>query len=71
MAREPYLIEFMRMGKTVKVSAVDPVTMIEVSMVGPANAGRETLKRNAVRKLEYVIDKKRREAEAKERGIKA
>ena len=59
MAREPYLIEFVRVGNTVKVSAVDPVTMIEVSMVGPANAGRETLKRHAVRKLEYVIDKKR------------
>ena len=71
MARQPYLIEFVRVGKTVKVSAIDPVTMIEVSMVGPANAGPETPKRNAVRKLEYVIEKKRREAEARERGLKA
>ena len=34
-----------------KVSAIDPVTRTEVSIVGPRSAGAETLQRNAVNKL--------------------
>ena len=56
------IIEFLRIGNAVKVTAVDPESMIEVSIVGPADAGEETLKRTAIRKLEYVIDKNRRAA---------
>ena len=58
--RESYIIEFHQVGSYVKVSAVDPVTMVEVSIVGPATASEETLRRNAVRKLDYVLDKRRR-----------
>ncbi len=53
-----YIIEFHQVGNAVKVSAVDPVSMIEVSIVGPANASEEALRRNAVRKLEHVIAKR-------------
>ncbi|MHA1572215.1 MAG: DUF6898 family protein [Alphaproteobacteria bacterium] len=56
---ESYIVEFHQLGQVVKVSAVDPVTMIEVSIVGPANAGEETLRHNAVRKLQYVMKKRR------------
>ncbi len=56
------IIEFLRIGNAVKVTAVDPESMIEVSIVGPPDAGEETLKRTAIRKLEYVIDKNRRGA---------
>ncbi len=56
------IIEFLRIGNAVKVTAVDPESMIEVSIVGPPDAGEETLKRTAIRKLEYVIDKNRRAA---------
>ena len=56
------IIEFLRVGNAVKVTAVDPESMIEVSIVGPPDAGEETLKRTAIRKLEYVIDKNRRAA---------
>lgn len=56
--RESYIIEFHQLGNVVKVSAVDPATMIEVSIVGPANAGEEMLRRNAVRKLQYVMNKR-------------
>ncbi len=52
------IIEFHRIGGSVKVSAMDPATLTEVSIVGPANAGEETLKRNVLRKLEYVLAKK-------------
>ncbi len=53
--REGYLIEFQRIGQTVKVSAIDPASGIEVAIVGPSGAGEEALKRVAVRKLEYVL----------------
>ncbi|MCG8690353.1 MAG: hypothetical protein MI806_04000 [Minwuiales bacterium] len=50
-----YLIEFKVVGNAVKVSAVDPLTMTEVSIVGPLTAGEEELKRNAVNKLKYRL----------------
>lgn len=52
------LIEFQQIGNAVKVTAVDPVTMTEVSIMGPPSAGEETLKRNAINKLNYVLSKK-------------
>ncbi len=53
------LIEIIQLGGSVKVSAIDPVTGIEVSIVGPPSAGEETLKRTAVNKLIYVLAKRR------------
>lgn len=53
------IIEFYRIGSSVKVSAMDPATLVEVSIVGPANAGEEMLKRNVLRKLEFVLAKKK------------
>ena len=50
-----FLIEYLIVGQSVKVSAVDPVTLTEVSIVGPVSAGRTELQRNAVRKLKYVL----------------
>jgi len=56
---EGALIEFVSQGDYVKVSAVDPVTKIEVSIVGDPAAGEEVLKRIAVKKLEYVLSKRK------------
>lgn len=56
MAGKPeVLIEFYRVGAYVKVSAVDPVTLTEVSIVGAPEAGEAALTRTAVRKLHYVM----------------
>jgi hypothetical protein len=52
------IIEFHTLGAIVKVSAVDVQTLTEISIQGPASAGEEMLKRNAVRRLEYVLKKK-------------
>ena len=52
------ILEFQQIGKIVKVIAVDPVTLVEVSIMGPASAGQEVLKRNAINKLQYVLSKK-------------
>ncbi|PHQ69178.1 MAG: hypothetical protein COB93_08730 [Sneathiella sp.] len=53
-----YIIEFQQHGGSVKVSAIDPLTMTEVSIVGPSSAGQEELKRTALQKLLYVMNKK-------------
>ena len=52
------IIEFHYVGNAVKVSAIDPVTLTEVSIVGSPEIGEEELKRTAIRKLEYVLAKK-------------
>ena len=55
------IFEFRRIGETVKVSAVDPVTNTEVSIMAPARSDPRALKLAAVRKLRYVIAKAGRE----------
>lgn len=62
-----YLIEFKVVGNAVKVSAVDPLTLTEVSIVGPLTAGEEELKRNVVNKLKYRL-KKIEEAGGNQKG---
>ena len=52
------IIEYRQLGNSVRVSAMDTKSLTEVSIVGPADAGEETLKRNVLRKLEYVMAKK-------------
>ena len=54
------LIEIQQIGNAVKVAAIDPETLIEVSIVGSPSAGEEALKRVAVRKLAFVLEKYRR-----------
>jgi hypothetical protein len=55
---EGYIIEFHRVGNAVKVTAMDPVTLTEVSMVGAVGVGDTELTRLVVRKLEYVLAKR-------------
>ncbi|MCG8490480.1 MAG: hypothetical protein MI743_02595 [Sneathiellales bacterium] len=57
-AQEGYIIEFVPVGKAVKVSAMDPATLTEVSIVGPTNASRAELQLTVIRKLQYVLNKK-------------
>lgn len=52
------IIEFYPIGPYVKVSAMDVASLTEISIQGPSNAGEETLKRNALKRLEYVLRKK-------------
>ena len=52
------IFEFQPVGNIVRVSAMDTATMTEVVTQGPAVAGEEALKRNALRRLEYVMKKK-------------
>ena len=52
------LIECQQIGNAVKVTAIDPKTLIEVSIMGPHSANQEMLKRNPINKLTYVLSKK-------------
>lgn len=53
------LIEFRRVGNSVKVSAIDQYTGTEISIVGPHTASEADLSRVAVQKLNYVMAKKK------------
>jgi hypothetical protein len=52
------IIEFQPLGALVRVTAFDTETLTEIHIQGPAAAGEETLKRNALKRLEYVLRKK-------------
>ena len=52
------IVEFFQMGGFVKVTAMDTLTLTEIVIQGPRSAGEEALKRNAIKRLEYVLRKK-------------
>jgi hypothetical protein len=52
------LFEFFTLGGSVKVTAVDATTGVEVSIVGAPSAGQAALKRLAKQKLDYVISRR-------------
>jgi hypothetical protein len=52
------LYEFVRLGAYVKVTAIDPQTGIEASVVGPPSAGESGLKALALRKLQMQLSKR-------------
>lgn len=55
MRQEGYIIEFRQVGASVKVTAIDPATLVEVSTLGPASLSQDELARAAIRKLEFVL----------------
>ncbi len=52
------IFEFYSMGAYVKVSAMDVRTLTEISIQGAAGASEAMLKKNAMKRLEYVLRKK-------------
>ena len=53
-----YIIECIYQGRYAKVSAIDPVTGTEVSIVGDSMRTKQEFERVAIQKLEYVMAKK-------------
>lgn len=49
-------LEFIPVGNSVKVSAVDAATGIEVSIIGPATAARDHLQTVALQKLRRRLE---------------
>jgi hypothetical protein len=54
---EGYIVEFVSVGKSVKVTAVDPVSLKEAVVIGPVSAPRKQLAELAIRKLHYLLNK--------------
>ena len=52
------IIEYKPFGAYVKVSAMDVETLTEISVQGPNTSSENTLKRNALKRLEYLLKKK-------------
>ena len=52
------IFEFYPVGHYVKVSAMDTRTLTEIIIQGPSSAPEEILKRNALKRLKYVLEKK-------------
>ncbi|MFD2234267.1 DUF6898 family protein [Phaeospirillum tilakii] len=53
------LFEFRRVGALVKVSAFHVPTMTEVSLSMPANAGETLMRLQVLRRLDYVLARRR------------
>ncbi len=51
------LIEFVKIGRYIKVSAIDERTGMEASIVGDPKRSQKALEDAAVRKLRYVMKK--------------
>jgi hypothetical protein len=58
MADREVIFEFLQIGNSVKVTAFDPATLVEVSIVGPPTSNQASLRHAALRKLEYVLARK-------------
>jgi hypothetical protein len=54
------IFEVTRVGKMVRVNAIDPITGVEVTSIAPVSVGKNHWERLAKRKLEYVLTKKLR-----------
>lgn len=52
-----YIIEYQQHGRSVKVTAFDPVSLTEVSIIGAQGAPRHQLAQLAIRKLQYMMAK--------------
>lgn len=51
------IFEYRQMGNAMRVSAMDTATMTEIVIQCPAGAGEAIFKRNALKRLEYVLKK--------------
>ena len=58
MAGNNYIVEFISVGSSIKVSAVDPETGTEVSIVASPQVTQAQMSELATRKLEYVLKRK-------------
>jgi hypothetical protein len=55
-----YIVEFIKLGSALKVTAIDEVTLREVSIVGDPKMTRKHLSKVAIAKLRYVLEKEKK-----------
>ena len=55
------LVEFHRIGNSVKVSAIDAKTYVEVSIIAPLDSTKKQMTDTVLQKLDYVLAKRKRD----------
>ena len=65
--RREVIFEFTPIGASVKVTALDVTSDLEVSVVAPSSASRNELERIALQKLRYMLNRQG-ETDAKKPG---
>jgi hypothetical protein len=55
------LFEFHRIGNSLRVAAIDPLSNTEVTIVASARCGEYAMKRIALRKLVHVLEQRVRQ----------
>ncbi len=63
------IIEFVRVGNSIRVSAVCARTGREVQIVGDPRASQKELEAIAVRKLRYVMERDAKQGGAPKKGL--
>ena len=53
------ILEFVQIGALIRASAMEPKSLTEVVIFGPASAGEAVLRRAVLRKLDYVLARRR------------
>ena len=53
------ILEFLQIGALIRVSAMEPHSLTEVVIYGPASAGEAALRRTVLCKLDYVLRRRR------------
>jgi hypothetical protein len=61
MTGREVLFEFRRVGGSVKVSAIDVATQVEIAVVVPAGAPEAAMRAQALRRLAFVLARRGRE----------
>ncbi|MBL8839810.1 MAG: hypothetical protein JNL66_26375 [Alphaproteobacteria bacterium] len=60
MAEREVIFEFRQIGRSVKVSAIDVATQVEISVIVPAGASEAIMREQALRRLDFVLAKRDR-----------
>ncbi len=58
MTKDGIIIETISVGKNVKMTAIDPISGVEASIVCDPKMSRTQLENTAIKKLEYLINKR-------------
>jgi hypothetical protein len=56
--RREVILEFVQIGALMRVSAMEPKSLTEVVIYGPASAGEAALRRVVLRKLDYALGRR-------------
>ena len=55
------IVEFHRVGNSIKVSAIDAKTYVEVSIIAPLDSTKKHMTDTVLQKLDYVLAKRKRD----------